>query len=170
MFVFTKRKNPGLASDSNLDANSEFDSSKSSSQSSISSANATQQELIRVAFKDTLRATGVPPAWLSCEVHLLTDSQQLPRMQVHLVIKKWSGHLLRYSLAFQNQMRACLDRYEPDTDHSAYEWLWKYAPDCDAPFPAMPAPEEWVQKLAARSARKPNEFFERRKRPRTPKS
>jgi hypothetical protein len=80
--------------------------------------------------------------------------------------------MLRYSMAFQRQMRTCLDRFEPHVDHGAYEWLWKYSNDCDAPFPSMPAPEEWTKKKEAASAPPPRasiDFFERRKTPREPK-
>jgi hypothetical protein len=129
-------------------------------------ANDTQQELVRVVFKDTLRVTGVPPAWLKCEVHQLTDKYQIPRMQVHLIMRKWSGQMLRYSMAFQHQMLACLDRYEPAVDHSTYEWVWKYDPQCDVPFPLMPEPQEWTKKLEPRKASASVDFFERRKTPR----
>lgn len=109
-----------------------------------------QRELIRVAFKDTMRNTGVPSAWLSCEVRSRPGLAGSEQLEVHLVMKQWSGHLLRYAMAFQRQLAQCLDRYEPTVDHSGYEWLWKFAPDCACPFPDMPAQEEWAQKLEAR--------------------
>ncbi len=127
----------------------------------------TERELVRVAFKDTLRATGVPTEWLTCEVRTIADKDAAQRLQVHLVIQRWSGHLLRYAMAFQTQLLQCLDRYEPSVDHSSYEWIWRFAPDCACPFPAMPAPEEWAQKLQASKAQKAPEFFERRKAPRS---
>ncbi len=126
-----------------------------------------ERELVRVAFKDTVRATGVPSDWLGCEVRVVTDKYMTERLQVQLVVKKWSGHLLRYAMAFQQQLTQCLDRYDPTTDHSQYEWLWSFSPSCGCPFPTMPAPEEWAQKLEASKAKKPTEFFERRKTPRT---
>lgn len=109
-----------------------------------------QKELIRVAFKDTRRHTGVPLGWLDCEVHYHPGPAGTELVQVHLIMKQWSGHLLRYAMAFQSQFLMCLDRYEPNVDHAGIEWLWKFAPDCECPFPNMPAPEEWAQKLEAR--------------------
>ena len=138
-----------------------------SSVNSSRAASDIERELVRVAFKDTVRATGVPPEWLGCEVRVVTDKYQTERLQVQLVIKKWSGHLLRYAMAFQQQLMQCLDRYEPSTDHSTYEWLWSFSPTCGCPFPSMPAPEEWTQKLEASKPKKAAEFFERRKTPRT---
>ena len=106
-----------------------------------------QRELVRVAFKDTLRATGVPAHWLDCEVNFIQSARHGERIQVQLVVKKWSGLLLRHSLAFQHALAHCLDRYEPHVDHSQHEWTWKFADDCNTPFPDMPAPEDWAEKL-----------------------
>jgi hypothetical protein len=112
------------------------------------------RELIRVAFKDTLRVTGVPANWIDCQVRTIPLGDGTERIQIHLVMKKWSGHLLRYMLAFEKQVVQCLDRYEPNVDHSSYEWLWRYSSDCENPFPTMPSPAEWALKADANMERK----------------
>ena len=148
MFSFTKR--------SSTPSNSDFEHSvMPSAANSSKAANDVQRELVRVAFKDTLRATGVPAQWLDCEVNYLPAGEQIERLQIHFVVKQWSGHLLRYSMAFQKQVMQSLDRYEPHVDHSKHEWLWKYGPECDMPFPTMPAASEWAEKLAATYVKKP---------------
>ena len=148
MFSFSKR--------SATPTNSDFEHSVMPSAANSSKAEIDiQRELVRVAFKDTLRATGVPAQWLDCEVSYIPAGDQIERVQVQFIVKQWSGHLLRYSMAFQKQVMQCLDRYEPHTDHSKHEWLWKYAADCDMPFPTMPAPSEWAEKLAATYVKKP---------------
>jgi hypothetical protein len=145
-------------------------SGRDSSGKSGSDISATQREMVFTAFKDTMRITGVPSSFIECECIHFVNSKNVTQFQVRLIMKKWSGQMLRYSLAFQNQMRTYLDRFEPNVDHSAYEWLWKYAADCDAPFPNMPAPEEWAKKKEpAAPPRQPVDFFERRKTPRPPK-
>lgn len=105
-------------------------------------SNDLQVEMIRVAFKDTVRSTGV--RWLDCEVRSVRNLDLTEQLQVHLVMKRWSAHLLRYSMAFQKQLQTCLDRYEPGVDHTGYEWIWRYSKVCDSPFPVMPTPEEWA--------------------------
>ena len=107
-----------------------------------------QRELVRVAFKDTIRATGVPAAWLDCDVRYI-QSKHGERVQIRLIVKKWSGLLLAHSLAFQRELAQCLDRYEAHVDHSQHEWIWKFADECETPLPQMPAPEAWTQKLQA---------------------
>jgi hypothetical protein len=146
MFKFSKR----TATPSNSDfEHSVMHSAANSSQA----AGDVQRELVRVAFKDTLRATGVPAQWLDCEVNFIQSVRYGERIQVQLVVKKWSGLLLRHSLAFQHALAQCLDRYEPHVDHSQHEWTWKFAADCDTPFPDMPAPEDWAAKLRVAQAR-----------------
>lgn len=139
MFKFSKRTAAPAAP--------EFEHSvMSNAANSSQAANDIQRELIRVAFQDTVRATGVPPQWLDCAVRYIKTGKHEERVQIQIVMKQWSGHLLRYSLAFQNELMHCLDRYEPGVDHSQHEWLWRYAVDCESPFPGMPPPEMWTQK------------------------
>lgn len=146
MFKFSKRAgSPG---------NSDFGHSVlHSAANSSQAASDVQRELVRIAFKDTLRATGVPGQWLDCEVHIISSALLGERVQVQLVVKKWSGLLLRHSLAFQHALAQCLDRYEPHVDHSQHEWTWKFAADCETPFPDMPAPEDWAEKLRVAQSR-----------------
>jgi len=145
MFKFSKRSGAATQSDAGESVMHAANSSQAGQD--------IQRELVRVAFKDTMRLTGVPAAWLGCEVRTRPGPAGTEQIEVHLVIKEWSGHLLRYAMAFQKQFEHCLDRYEPNVDHSAYDWVWRFAPDCNCPFPTMPAPEEWVQKLEARKGK-----------------
>ena len=145
MFKFSKRTAPPSHSDFE---HSVMHSAANSSQA----AGDIQRELVRVAFKDTLRATGVPATWLDCDVHYL-QSKHGERVQIQLIVKKWSGLLLAHSLAFQRELAQCLDRYEAHVDHSQHEWVWKFAADCEKPFPTMPAPEEWTKKLQTAQAK-----------------
>ena len=128
------------------------DSAPPSASHSSKPANDLQVELIRVAFKDTVRSSGLPPSWLGCEVHTVARHGRGEHIQVHLVIERWNEQLLRYSMPFQNRLIACLDRYEPHVDHTRYEWVWRYAGGCDCPHPALPAPQEWLTESTPHAA------------------
>lgn len=147
MFGLTKSR-PAVSSSQQFDH-----SSPSGAANSSKAAVDIQRELARVAFKDTMRVTGVPAQWLDCEVRCVPLPNGGEQLHIQLVIKKWSGHLLRYAVAFQHQFLQCLDRYDPSVDHSTYEWSWKFSADCDCPFPEMPPPEEWAAKLEASKAK-----------------
>lgn len=117
-------------------------------------ANEVQRELILIAYRDTMRMHGVPAQWLDCKVVNIANGDGTERTQIQLIINKWSGHVLRYAMALERQLVQCLDRYEASVDHSEYEWVWKFGPECDCPFPDMPAPEEWAQKKVANEVRR----------------
>lgn len=117
-------------------------------------ANDVQRELILIAYRDTLRMHGVPAQWLDCKIINILNADGTERTQIQLIMKKWSGHVLRYAMALQRQLVQCLDRYEASVDHSEYEWVWKFDAACDSPFPDMPAPEEWAQKKMANEVRR----------------
>ena len=142
MFKFTKRNNaPDLPQPQ--------DSLSPYAANSSKPATDVQRELVLLAFKDTVRHSGVPPQWLDCEVRVPAAGSPFASLQVIITVQHWSGHLLRYARAFQQQVKDCLDRYEPMIDHAEYEWVWRFSADCDCPFMEMPEPGEWVQKLAA---------------------
>lgn len=115
-----------------------------------------QRELVLLAFKDTMRHSGIPMEWLSCVVRAsMFAADGEPPVQIILQMNHWSGHLLRYACAFEQQFIECLNRYEPSVDHSKYEWVWKYGSKCQSPFPVMPDQDEWVQKLEASRRKRP---------------
>ncbi len=118
---------------------------------SSQAANDIQRELIRVAFQDTVRATGLPPQLLDCAVRYIKTGKLEERVQVQLVMQQWNEHLLRYSMAFQSELMKCLDRYEPGVDHTQHEWLWRYAAGVVTPFPELPLPGQWAQMEASRA-------------------
>jgi hypothetical protein len=105
-----------------------------------------QREMVRSAFQDLIRHTGVSAQSLECEVHSGSFSGATESLRVHLIVKKWSDHLMRHSFAFEKALVQMLDRYEPQVDHSHYEWLWKFDSACDYPYPGMPSAGEWSQK------------------------
>lgn len=145
MFKFSKRTSSSSNSDfAQSAAHSAANSSRTSGDIAL--------ELVRVAFKDTVRAYSIPPAWLDCEARFV-QSRHGERVQVQLIVRRWSGLLLAHSLTFQREVAQCLDRYEPHVDHSQHEWLWKFASECETPFPQMPAAGEWSKKLQSAQPR-----------------
>jgi hypothetical protein len=126
-----------------------------SAANSSQAANDIQRELIRVAFQDTVRATGMPSHLLDCAVRYIKAGKSEERVQIQLVMQQWNEHLLRYSLAFQNELVKCLDRYEPGVDHTQHEWLWRYAANVVTPFPELPLPGQWAAFDAPRNKAAP---------------
>jgi hypothetical protein len=159
VFKFPKGKDASARSQAQANAGSRFDGSSNPAQEA-------QRELIRVVFRDMVRIHGLPVKWLDCEIHSTLSADLNEQFQIQLIIRHWSGHLLRYAQAFEKVMKHYLDKYEPTVDHTDYEWVWRFADDCVTPFPEMPSPQEWTAKSENTKAGKALEFFERRKTPR----
>ena len=141
-------------------------STKDSMSASRQQASSTQEEMIRFAWKDTLRFHGLPADWVSCDVQRLLRKDGGSEHLIELVIRKWHDQLPRYSFALQNKLLSRLDWYEPKVDHSNWTVAWRYDKDCACPHTEMPSEEYWIPRGDGHSARTPAEFLDRRRRAR----
>ncbi len=104
----------------------------------------TRRELVRVMTRDTQRAAGIPDGWL--EVHVLLElSRSQTFVHLRLVVRHWDERLVKYQVAFQRQVLAAVERFEPD----ARQWIgsitWLYPDSNDCPHLEMPDPATWRQ-------------------------
>jgi hypothetical protein len=132
--------------------------------SSISSTDV-RVELVRAVLKDTMRDHGLPSDWLRCEVQALPGNKGNNNGPLHIriIMSKWSGTLLKYTMALERLILTGLDRYDPAVDHSGYSVSWQFSKECACPFPTMPAPETWNKKKASPpKIAEAGEFFDRR--------
>lgn len=127
-----------------------------------------RRELIRVVLKDTLRLHGIPLGWLACEVIFIARSPSEEQLHIQLVLIKWNEQLLRYAAALQQQLLLGLDRFDPSVDHSKYIFSWRFAPDCDCPFPLMPEPTSWRQDALLQVEETPVSVLDRHRSRRPP--
>jgi hypothetical protein len=113
-----------------------------------------QRELVRVVLKDTLRRSGVPLEWLTCEVVTLAhgSDNETGQLQIQLTLMQWHELFLRYAPALEHKLLLGLDRFEPSVDHSKYVISWRFAPDCGCPFTVMPPPLVWSHDPAPAAA------------------
>jgi len=111
---------------------------------------ATHRELTRVVLRDTLRLNGIPAEWIGCEILARPQSRSL---LIQLVIHKWHEGLLRYAPLLQQQLLQGLQRFDPASDHTGHLVVWKFAPDCDCPHTAMPAPQYWSAPAAMETSK-----------------
>jgi hypothetical protein len=147
MFKFYKPKPTPLPLEPASKVTKQAEKNKLHAANSSHAALDVQRELVRVAFQDTLQATGIPPQWLDCVARYIKAGKQQERLQILLVIKHWDLNLLRYAQAFQSELKQCIDRYEIDVDHSDYEWLWVFGANSITPYPLMPSASEWTHRL-----------------------
>jgi hypothetical protein len=145
MFGFFKKRAPAPAPISHPVSQMSTLMPAQESSSSISS-NDVRVELVRAVLKDTVRAHGLPTDWLRAEVHSLPGNKANGQLHIRIIMSKWNGTLLKYTMALERLILTGLDRYDPAVDHSGYTVSWQFAKDCQCPFPTMPAPESWAKK------------------------
>lgn len=129
-------------------------------------ASNTQEEMIRFAWKDTLRFHGVPADWVSCDVQRVLRKDGVSEFLIYLVVRKWNDQLPRYCFALQKKLLTRLDWYEPKVDHSDMMVAWRYDKHCACPHTEMPSEEYWIARGEGTAAQRPAEVLDRRRRPR----
>ena len=171
MFGFLKKRSPALPSPSHPDSQkSALVSTYKPSTVSVSNHDL-RLELVRTVLRDTVRHHGLPPDWLRAELTVPTGASANGPLHIRIIMTKWNGTLLKYSMALERLILTGMDRYDPAVDHSGYTVSWQFAKNCVCPFPTLPPPETWAKKKNPLPKTAVTEdFFDRRKqaRHRTP--
>ena len=164
MFGFLKKRSPALPSPSHPDSQkSALMSTYKPSTVSVSTHDL-RLELVRTVLKDTVRHHGLPADWLRAELTVPTGASANGPLHIRIIMTKWNGTLLKYTMALERLILTGMDRYDPAVDHSGYTVSWQFAKNCVCPFPTLPPPETWVKKKnPAPKTAVTEDFFDRRK-------
>jgi hypothetical protein len=121
-----------------------------------------QRDLVNRVLKEVLRTYGVPPHWVTCELHALHAPAGPLRFELTLSMTKWNAQLLHYALTLQHSLLQSLQKTE------ATEFLvrWAFAPACMPPTLEVPNPASWVERPVTQAGT--GALFDRRKKPRPP--
>lgn len=171
MFGFFTKRTP-VAPPQSLAAAPKSASAPAYKASSVSiSSHDVRLELVRTVLRDTVRLHGLPADWLHAELTTLPGATTNGPLHIRIIMNKWNGTLLKFTLALERLILTGLDRYDPAVDHSGYTVSWQFSKDCACPFPTLPAPETWAKKKAtAPMVAITEDFFDRRKQIRHPGS
>lgn len=146
MFGFFKKRLPVAPSPAHsVSPKSSSVSTYKSSTISVSK-NDLRLELVRTVLKDTMRAHGLPADWLRAELTVPTGDTANGSLHIRIIMTKWNGSLLKYTMALERLILTGMDRYDPAVDHSGYTVSWQFAKNCVCPFPTLPPPESWLKK------------------------
>ena len=127
MFGFLKKRSPTLPSPSHPDSQkSALASTYKPSTISVSNHDL-RLELVRTVLRDTVRHHGLPPDWLRAELTVPTGASANGPLHIRIIMTKWNGTLLKYSMALERLILTGMDRYDPAVDHSGYTVSWQFA-------------------------------------------
>ncbi len=135
---------------------------------SVPTLTGVRRELIKTAFRDTLRQQGIPSEWVSCEVITVSPTPGEETLQIQLVLTQWQETFLRYGPALEHILLREIDRLDPSTDHAPHQITWRFSPDCGCPFTVMPPPRIWSHAQTASDGVKAEapDILDRRRTPR----
>ncbi len=108
------------------------------------SANALRRQLVQVLVRDSMRRHGIPPAWLDCQMLLVSSRSRGEGMYVRLVIKHWDIRLLTYAVAFQKSLLIDIMRFEPHASQWLYGISWQMDVGDSCPYPKLPDRSVWT--------------------------
>lgn len=135
---------------------------------SLPSLTGVRRELIKTAFRDTLRQQGIPYEWLSLEVVSLAVAPGDETLQIQLMLMRWQETFLRYGPALEHYLLRAIERLDPSTDRSKLQITWRFSPDCGCPFTVMPPPRIWqhAEAPAETAPVQAHDMLDRRRTPR----
>ena len=129
-------------------------------------ASVVHRDLVRMKLRKVLKAYGVPPHWVTCEVVPVEASAGILRFQLILTMTKWNAQLLRYTLTLQQKLLLSIEEYLPKSDRTEFRVSWTFAPSCNPPELEITNSASWVESEPASDGL--SKLFDRRKAPRSP--
>ncbi|MDB5966856.1 MAG: hypothetical protein JWQ72_3356 [Polaromonas sp.] len=113
------------------------------------SENATRRQLVQVLLRDTLRKSGVPPAWIECQMLPVSSRSRGHGMYVRLVITHWDPRFMDYAYAFQKALLADIERFEPNSSSWLHGISWQLELGDSCPYQKLPEKSYWQPVTAA---------------------
>lgn len=105
---------------------------------------ANRQQLVLLTMRDLLRRSGVPSEWLECKTLLVTSRSRGPGLYLHLVVRQWDERLLRFSQAFQTELKRRLVRFDPKAAQWVHGIAWDFELAQNCPWPILPDKTSWT--------------------------
>jgi hypothetical protein len=121
---------------------------------------------VRKKLREVLKAYGVPPHWVTCEVVPMEASAGILHFQLILTMAKWNAQLLRYTLTLQQKLLLSLGKNLLKFEKAEFQVSWTFAPSCNPPELEITNSGSWMEPEPAGDGL--GKLFDRRKAPRSP--
>ncbi len=108
------------------------------------SENSGRRHLVQVLMGDLLRRHGIPPAWIDCQMMLVSSRTKGAGMSIRLVVQHWDERLMNYASALQQALLADINRFEPHAAHWLQGISWQLEVSGSCPYTTLPAPDFWL--------------------------
>jgi len=109
---------------------------------------ASRRELLVMAFGETLRKHGIPPAWIGAETLAAITGGRERGMHLRLVLRHWEPRLLVHTMAVENSVRARIRVLDPLSSTWLAGISWRFEIADDAPCPPLPDAGYWQRLIS----------------------
>ena len=113
------------------------------------SENAARKQLIQILLRDLLVKTGIPAAWIRCEMLMVSSRSKGQGMIVRLIVSHWDDRLMQHLYAVQKRFLADIAKFEPDCSRWLHGLSWEFEVGSSCLCTELPAKEFWTDSAAA---------------------
>jgi hypothetical protein len=109
------------------------------------SENAMRRQLVQVLLRDLLRNSGIPAEWIDSRMLLVSSRSRGHGMYVRLVVKHWDSRFMDYAYAFEQNLLADIERFEPNSAKWLHGISWQFDLADRCPFTSLPPKAYWSE-------------------------
>ncbi len=107
------------------------------------SETATRGQLVQVVMRDLVRKSGIPPAWIQCQIQVVSSRKRGRGIFVRLVVKQWDQRLMKYAFAFQKALLTDIVQVEPKAAAWLHGIAWQLEVASTCPVTELPGGQYW---------------------------
>ena len=102
-----------------------------------------RQQLVLITIRDLLRRSAIPAHWLECQTLVVNSRSRGTGLYIHLVVHHWDERLLRYTQAFQTELKKRIVLLDPKAASWVHGIAWDMGALRSCPYPALPPKSTW---------------------------
>ena len=102
-----------------------------------------RQQLVMITVRDIMRVSGIPPDWVDCQLLNVSSRRRGTGLYIHMVINHWDDRLVQCTVAFQADLKARLERFDPKSAVWVHGIAWQLEVGDSCPVAALPDKSFW---------------------------
>jgi len=112
--------------------------------STLGSQQSVRKELARLALREALLHSGIPPRWIRSEPLTTAAPGREAGVHVRLVLQHWDARLMLHAVALQDAIEKRIQALDPEAEQWMMGLSWQFALDDVSGCPALPHPGSWT--------------------------
>jgi len=102
-----------------------------------------RQQLVMITVRDIMRISGIPSDWVDCQLLNVSSRRRGSGLYIHMVINHWDDRLLQCTVAFQTDLMARMERFDPKSAVWVHGVAWRLDVGDSCPVTTLPDKSFW---------------------------